>query len=128
MSVLITGTLSARVAMSADSPLHVWVEGLSLAGTLQRFEAVVSVALTMGWFALLSFLLCAAGELMEGVKDGAYDQGVWGMAVAVGSFAFAYEWIRGEILAFGCVLLWIIVPKVVELSKRKRMKKFENNA
>lgn len=123
ISVLVTGSLSLRVAENTAAPFRAWVEGLSLAGTVQRFEAVASVALTMGWFALLSFLLTAGGALMEAVADGGYRNGVWGMSLLIGLLVFADEWISYEIMVVGCSLLWLAVPKVSEIRNRKKYQK-----
>ena len=54
LSVLITGALSASVAAEGN-PLRRWLSGLCIGGAVQRFEAVVSMVLSMGWFALISF-------------------------------------------------------------------------
>lgn len=129
VSVLVTGALSLPVAADADAPLHEWVEGLSLAGTLQRFEAVVSMALTMGWFVLLSHLIVAAGRLTECVKAGAHSKGCWAAVAGAGVLVIFGRGLSPTVLAVGCVLLWVAVPAVwVLIDRNKNIKIFKNNA
>ena len=129
LSVLVTGALSLQVAMDSDMPLYEWVKGLTLAGTLQRFEALVSVALTMGWFALASFVLCVAGQLADNVKGGSYGKGVWGVAVVAGLIMVSNVQINPALMVAGCVVLWGVVPAMMAVfCGNKKLKKSENNA
>ena len=48
VSAMVTGGLSLQVAMNVEMPLYQWLEGLNVLGVLQRFESLVSAALTMG--------------------------------------------------------------------------------
>ena len=129
VSILVTGALSLRIAQNVEKPLHEWVAGLSLAGTLQRFEALASVALTMGWFALASYALCIAGTLTDQIKEGCYGKGVWFVAAAAGILMLAKVAFSSEMIVIGSVLLWIIVPLVMSaMGKNKKFKIHENNA
>lgn len=129
MSALITGTRSLLVAKESSMPLFDWAENLSLAGTLRRFESLVSVALTMGWFALLTMLLSVGGHLTECVKKGQYSAGVWTLAAASGIVMLIKVPILQEITTIGSVLMWIIVPCLESRrDKNKKFKKSENNA
>lgn len=129
VSVMITGTLSLPVAMETEMPLHEWVEGLTLAGTLQRFEALVSVALTMGWFALMNFLLCAAGRQTENIRNGSNGKGVCFAAVAASLAMLCKVPVSCEIVAAGSMVLWVIVPViVVVLGRNKKVEISKNNA
>ena len=110
ISVLIAGSLSSTVAQSVDMPLYDWVRGLSLFDTVQRFEAIVSVALTMGWFSLLSFQMSVAGHLADRVNSGWYRMGVWVCAAMTGLSTLPDGWIRQDILAVGSIVLWVIIP------------------
>lgn len=125
LSILVTGSLSLSVALSVDTPLFEWVEGLSLAGTLQRFEALVSVSLTMGWFALVSFKLCVVGQLADNFKSGCYSKGTWVAAVAAGLAMLLQVPESPRVTTLGCVVLWVLVPAIVVIKGRN--KKFENS-
>lgn len=126
---MITGGLSLKVAVTEEMPLYNWVRGLSIAGTLQRFEAVVSVALTMGWFALLSYMLSAAGNLAECARTGSYRNGVWWTAAASAAVMFVNAQLSATVLAAGSAVLWVVVPISMSVLKRnKKSKNYKNNA
>lgn len=128
MTVLVTGALSLPVAVGLDMPLYEWVKGLRIAGTLQRFEALVSVALTMGWFALVSFVLHIGGELAENLKAGGKIGGVWSIAAASGLIMVSRTQMGAGTVLYGCVLLWIAVPGVAVFVRKNKIEKSKNNA
>ena len=129
LSILITGALSVPVALREDAPLFEWVEGLSLAGTLQRFEALVSVALTMGWFALVSFLLCVAGQLADSIKRGSNRRGIW-IAASAGSLTMLTRLSEAtSVIGIGSAVMWVVVPGIMAIGgTRKKLKISKNNA
>lgn len=129
ISILITGTLSLEVATNGEAPLREWIEGVQIAGTLQRFEAIASVALTMGWFAMLSYLLCVAGQLAEQTREGNYVKAVfWAAAAAAGIMLLGVE-AEASVLALGSVVLWVVAPVFEAIAcGNKKTKKRKNNA
>ena len=129
MSALITGALSLPVAAQIKMPLQEWVEGLSLAGTLERFESLVSVALTMGWFALLVFLIGMAGQQAELVRGKGYGAGCWGAAAGAGALILLKTGLNAPVLVGGSMALWVAAPVILTLAERnKKLKNPENNA
>lgn len=120
LSVLITSALSLPVAVNTAMPLHEWVEGLRLAETLSRFEAIVSMALNMGWFALLAYLVSVAGKLADEARDGAYCKGCWGAAVGAGIIVVSMKEIEPRILVLGSLVMWVIAPVVLALIGKKK--------
>lgn len=126
LSVLVTGELSLPVAQSVQMPLYEWVEGLSLAGALQRFESLVSVAVTMAWFAAVSFVLTIAGELLDYMKK---ERAVWCTAALAGVIMLSKVGIKAEIMVFCTILLWIIIPVILAFGgRKKKFEIYENNA
>ena len=120
LSVQITSALSLPVAVNAEMPLHKWVQGLSLAGMLRRFEAIVSMALNVGWFALLGYLVSVAGKLANVVKDGAYSKGCWVAAVGAGVIIAVREGIEPRILVLGSLVAWFVIPLILALTGKKK--------
>lgn len=120
ISSLVVGTLSLEVAMISENPFREWVSGLSLVGTLQRFDALVSVALTMGWFALLSFVLCVAGRMREGVNENSYGKGVLFAAVSGGALMWLPIAYSSEMLLILCVILWFAAPIIWNMVTGKK--------
>ena len=128
VSAMIAGLVSPVVAQSADSPLYQWVRGLGIFGTLERFEAIVAVAVTVGWFSALSYLLCVAGCQAERYKSGWYKHGVWVCAIVTGAGMLAERWINATALAVGCGIMWLAVPIGQQLQVKINYRKFKNNA
>ena len=106
--------------MISENPFREWVSGLSLVGTLQRFDALVSVALTMGWFTLLSFVLCVAGRMREGIKENCYGKGVLFAAVSGGALMWLPIAYSSEMVLILCVILWFAVPIVWNMVTGKK--------
>lgn len=118
-AVCVTGGLSSEVQGIEENPFYEWIRSLSLAGTAQRFESVVSAGLTMGWFLLYSYLLSAVGHLSEVVWTGNGRKAVWICAGLVCASTFLKRWIPITYVAGGCVLLWIALPMLMSLWKIK---------
>lgn len=127
IAVLVAGGLSTAVAESTAAPLYDWVQGLNLFDTIQRFETIVAVALTMGWFALLNFLLSTAGTFAEGVVHGSYKRGVEICGIVVALSSLLPMWLREDVLVAGCVIIWGVVP-VMNMWLNKNLKFLKNNA
>ena len=119
------GILSAGVARQEVLPFYTFSKSLSLFGVAERFEALVSAGLTMGFFALYSFLLAAAGYLAECVRPG------WGgggtiLCGALAAFWFLLSLALPEgVLSIGTLLLLVLAPLV---PWRKNLKKTEKSA
>lgn len=125
-SVITLAVLSPQVAAQEAVPFYTFSKGLSLFGVAERFEALVSAGLTMGFFCLLSFLCAAAGQLAETLRGG------WGTGGSFGLAALSAFWLLleidlpGEILAGGCLLFWVLVPTLTRGTKK--LKKVAKNA
>lgn len=81
VSIWCAGTLSRQGAMAVEIPFYEYSKSLNLLGMAERFEALGSVALTLGMFCLISFLLSAAEHMM---KNGAVFAGAGAALVASG--------------------------------------------
>lgn len=58
--IVTAGVLSYPVAAAAQAPIYELSRNLSLFGTAQRFESLAAMAMTLGFFTVLSFLLTAS--------------------------------------------------------------------
>lgn len=70
LSAVCAGCLSPLRAAESTGAFYDLVRGLRLFGVAERFEAVVSGIMTMGWFCYVTLLLCAAGETGERIRKG----------------------------------------------------------
>ena len=126
VSVVITGCLSSAVAETVPVPFYEWVRGLSLLGSVQRFEAVISVAVMMGWFALISFLLSTARDMMACVKPVCAKGSVWLCAALAGAFMLFADSVEVWHLVLGSVIAWLLIPAAAAVtSKIKNQKNFK---
>lgn len=69
--------LSPAVASQKVNPFYEYSKSISLFGVAERFEALVSCVMTVGWFGLFSLLFSAAGSQLEEVKPKWGTAGVW---------------------------------------------------
>lgn len=100
--------LCAAFGKGTTLPLLRAVESISLFGFLQRFEALLSCALTVGLFLSLALLGCAAGELTGAMgKDRRLGAAVMLPAAAL---VFFLEAVPVWFFVAGACLFWGLVP------------------
>lgn len=105
------------------SPFLEYSKSISLFGAAERFESVISCAMTMGWFAFLSLVLAGAGEGWERLRPGWGKYGVWGSAAVAAAMTLAGVAVPEALLAAGTVLTWVILPLVMPKNKLKKDEK-----
>lgn len=129
VSVWTVGSLSLDVAMESYPAFYEFSKSLSLFGVAERFESFVSVAMTLGYFSLLSLLTGAAGHLAEGLTPGRGRAGILGAVVIAGAVCLFYRSTDVWFLTLGCILFWAVLPiLVLWLHDRKKSKKTEKRA
>ncbi len=107
------GTLSMPVTTQLEEPFYQFSRSLSFSGVSERFESILSVAMTMGYFALFAFLLSAVYHLTERAVPGKGRGGVIVAAVLAATIMVFIEKMEEWVLVVGCVVLWILLPLVV---------------
>lgn len=124
--ILTVGTLSYPVAQAEPFAFYTFSKSLSLFGVAERFEALISVALTMGQYSLLSMLLSGAGHLVETICPKKGRVGVACCAVTAASFMDLFSRISSEFLGVVALLIWGVLPLFTRnTTKVKKTKKFE---
>lgn len=108
------GVLSPAVAAAAENPFYEFSKSLSLFGTAGRLEAFAGVALTLGFFSLLSLLLSAAGYLSERFHPGWGRMGVLICTAAGALLMLDYRNVFGVWLAGLSFLFWGLLPLLVQ--------------
>ncbi len=129
IAVLTVGTLSQQVAAEESFPFYTFSKSLSLFGVAERFESLVSVALTMGQYSLLSLLLSGVGHMADRIRPGRGRTGVvFGAVSAAALMTFAVK-LPGSWLGALALLFWGILPLLLRNTKdRKKCKKIEKTA
>ena len=108
VSILCFGTLSAEGVTDSAVPFYQYSKSLTMMGIAERFEAIASVALTLGLFCSLSLLLNAAERML---KHGAL----------IGSIIAALNVpISGKNITILAVFAWIILPLFCRIKKVKK--------
>lgn len=115
------GCLSPEIAGSEPLGFYAMSKSLSLFGAMERFEAVVSAALTAGGFCLLALLCLVNAEILRVLRPG-YEK--WGAAgnFLLGGAAIALSGVCGAgFLAAGTAIFWgvvpLLLPAVVKVKK-----------
>lgn len=128
-SVVITlctaAILSPAAAKKLDFPFYTFSKSLSLFGVAERFESLVSVVLTLGFFSLLSFLISAIGSLAEQLGKGGGRTGIIGSAILAGILLLLHNGLSGFMLAVLSVIFWGIAPLTAVIFEK--IKKSKNS-
>lgn len=128
-AVLTVGTLSQRVAEEECFPFYTFSKSLSLYGAAERFESLVSVALMMGQYSLLSLLLSCVGHLVHTICPGKGRAGVISCTVSAAALMVAAKQIPEIWLGAGALIFWGILPLVFRnTANTKKSEKIEKNA
>ena len=113
------GTLSPNVTTRLPDPFYTFTRSLSLFGVAERFESLASVALTMGYFSLLTLMLCCVYHLTDSVFP---EKGKTGVTAAAGLtlvIMISGAKVPELILSLGSVLLWILLPIFLPRKQKK---------
>lgn len=115
------GCLSPEVAGAEPFAVYTVTKSLSLFGAMERFEALVSAALTAGGFTLLGLLCLTNAELIRALWPRA--EKCSGVANFLLGFAgiFASSVLNAGISAAVSAIFWGILPiGILSLAKRKK--------
>lgn len=120
----VTGAcLSPQVAGSTENAFFRMVQGVRILGVAERFEAVISAGMTMGWFCLLSLLLSLAGRMTETVFPGKGRLGVWLSAALAGVGMLWTEKIPAFVMAALACFFWGLLPLLAPRKNFEKSKK-----
>lgn len=121
--VITSGVLSNDVAENLKTPFRNLSMSLTL-GAYSRFESIVSVALTFGWYGLSSLLFECACKCLEGLNIKKWA-GILGCIFIVLTIEMIDVKIPPEITVIYTVIAWIFFP-IFKL--KKTSKKSEKSA
>lgn len=108
LSVVTTGVLSPSLVAVSQVPLYVVAQSVSLFGVIERIESLLSAAMTMGVFALLSTIAAACQSLGNALKPWR-NYGVVCCVLASGTM-FLNNAFTAEFRTFCAVIVWILLP------------------
>ena len=108
LTAVTAGVLSPELAAARTVPLYDLAQSVSLFGVVERIEPLLSAAMTMGVFALLSALACAGQALADTLWPWTWS----GSAVCAAAAGMMYltRNVPPEVLTAGAVVFWFAVP------------------
>lgn len=108
LAAITAGVLSPVLAYSLPSPLYTLAQSVSLFGVVERIEPLLSAAMTMGVFSLLSAMACACRCLWEQFRPWRWS-GVFCCIAAAALMGCAGK-LDFIVLAIGSSAVWLAIP------------------
>lgn len=117
-SVLITGSLGIIEAAKAESALYEFSKHIKVFGVGERFEAMVSCALTVGWFSYFSFLMSIIGGIGGKVQEKQGEKWII-LSLAVVCTMAVWNVRLPDGVVWACTaLMWAVIPAATGLWKK----------
>lgn len=118
---LTAGVLSPAVAALLSNPFRELSRSLTI-GAASRFESVLSVAVTLGWFGLFSLLIrcCSVMLSVFGIRQ---TLAPWLSAAAAFALYLLGVEISGLFGAIAAVIVWVLLPLLAEKNFSKKREK-----
>lgn len=108
LAAVTSGVLTPELASRRTVPLYDLAQSVSLFGVVERIEPLLSAAITMGVFSLLSALACAGRALLDEVRACKWN------GVIVCAVSAVLIWLTKSIpvilLTAGAWVFWVAVP------------------
>ena len=125
------GGLSEPVSREYEFPFYEFCKSLQLVGSVKRFEALIAVALTVGFFGVESMLLSLGAGLAEAVRKECGKKGICISALIGAAAATIPTEYGGIVLAAGSLIFWGLQPfftiQKEKIKSRKKGKKGLDN-
>lgn len=113
-SCVAVGVLSQKqVDMLAD-PFYTMSQSLRIFDFAQRFDAVLSAGMTVGWYALMCLLLCIGAAWMEKMKSGWSRYGAWLIAIPAAVCLLCNLHIEEWLLVIFSTIFWVVLPLITQ--------------
>lgn len=115
IAAVTSGVLSMKLIYHMEAPFYEMSRGLTLLGIGQRFESLVAAGMTLGFFALTTYLVSIAAN--------AWDQGanrgrsVWITAGITAVIFLSGMRMNSRLLAMGILIAWVILPVLKKMIK-----------
>ena len=124
LTAVTSGVLSPTLARSQPSPLYSLAQSVSLFGVVERIEPLLSAAMTMGAFCLVSAMACACGNLWGQIRSWRWSGVV--CCAAAGTLMKPAQSIDFRVITAGNAVFMVVIPVVIVLLGKQREKKARN--
>lgn len=110
ISLCVTGVLSSSVIKQENFPFYTFSKSLSFLGVVERFEALVCTALSLGFFSLISMLFTSAGTVTQAVLPEKYRCGVLAATAMAVLWLLLSKGLSELLLAVLAFFSWVAIP------------------
>jgi len=117
LSAVTAGGLSSELAQSVQVPLYELARSVSVLGVVERIEPLLSAAMTMGVFCLLTSLACACQVLADRIEHWKWS-GSFCCLMAAGGMFVARQ-LSGSVWVVGNLLIFLVFPAVLVTLKKR---------
>lgn len=127
VALITCGVLSPERVGKMNAPFYEMSRSISLLGVGQRFESLVAAGMTLGYFALISFLLNISSNMWD---PGKMKRSIWISACFTGLVFLSGMRMNSRLLALGTIAVWVILPilekivKIMKIPLDKRQKRW----
>ena len=113
-AAVVAGVISPTLAQGAENPFYLMTKNLELLGIAQRFEAVVSAAMTVGWFSLICLLLSLGGRYAQKMNANWSRAGALVAAATAGAGMLFKLHISWWIVGLLAAVFWVFLPLITQ--------------
>lgn len=119
-AAVVSGVLSTAVSGATEVPVYELSRSIGVLGAGERMESLTAVAMTLGYYTAIGYLLSLSAE-----ED---ERKVWYYALISGVLYLTGIIRDDRIAAVGCILVWMVFPILESLgnSGKKREKTLDN--
>lgn len=117
LSAVTAGVLSPELAQSDTVPVYELARSVSVLGVVERIEPLLSAAMTMGIFCLLSSLACACQALSDEIGPWQWSGSLCCLAAA-GTMYLAKA-LPGSLLIWGNMVFFLLLPAIAASVQKK---------
>lgn len=106
VSAITVGVLGTQNCWNAEAPFYELSRSLTLFGITKRFESVTAVAMTIGFYLTINFILVGSKPKNSGKTD-------LPALLLCTAFVLSQLKLDSRFLAAGCVLIWVFLPTLL---------------
>ena len=128
LSLVCTGALSLPLAKQSANPFWLMSRSISVLGVMERFEALISALLALGFCCLLALLLLAGRKALRGARPStSVSLAVWLTAGVSGALLWVAPRVPNSFYLYGDLLFWGLLPiltlGIVSVKKSEKIEK-----
>lgn len=125
LALITVGVLSPELAAVEAVPLYRLAQSVSLFGVMERMEPLLSAAMTMGVFSLITILASVCQSIIDQFYSWKWN-GALCCGIAAGAMVIVKQ-LPWTIIALGNIVFWGAVPMALCITQQSRMRNGKRN-